>query len=438
MILLGAKVVFRTDNLVLLGGMVQDDDDELYRIAIWGREDIADRTVRRTKSGGFGEKQDIGVDHMAFTFPDIDTQFVSYTRCKAAGILPSWTTNHGATLSMYYLDPDGTQVECQVDSMPRFDASGKKVGAIDWDRAVEFLTGVDFEANPIGVDFDADEIVEGYTSNKLTATDIFPRPENGPKELAMGQTLASGEAMLARLELLPPFVRAVLLGDPDPNEGQFHVARPTPLTRASSSSSGSSGSGSGSGSGSVGSTSTSGGSAMFEKFVHFVLVTRQVPESTSWYRTVFHTQSIFSKHGLINFMTYDDEHHRFGISGGPNVVPRELDSAGVSHFTYRYDTLDSLRHTHARLAALNASDETETEEPEPEWVRKAPRWGPITPFLATRGGPFTSLYYHDPDRNVVELSHRDPAAGNADVLAYFEGLAAFPGGYPFDPAVDVW
>jgi hypothetical protein len=50
-------------------------------------------------------------------------------------------------MSMYYADPDGNQMEMQVDS---FSSS---------DEANAFMTGPGFAANPIGVEYDPEEVL---------------------------------------------------------------------------------------------------------------------------------------------------------------------------------------------------------------------------------------------------------------------------------------
>ena len=66
---------------------------------------------------------------------------------KAKGVHPYWTINHGMTLSAYYRDPDGNQVETQFDSMTM-------------EQADEFMAGPLFEANPIGINVDFDALIE--------------------------------------------------------------------------------------------------------------------------------------------------------------------------------------------------------------------------------------------------------------------------------------
>ena len=78
---------------------------------------------------------------MAFTYADFDSLIATYERLAAENITPIAPIHHGMTLSMYYADPDGNQVELQVDTMTP-------------DEAEAFMTSDVFAANPIGIEFD--------------------------------------------------------------------------------------------------------------------------------------------------------------------------------------------------------------------------------------------------------------------------------------------
>ena len=86
----------------------------------------------------------IGVDHVAYTYASIDDLLDNYEQLKGQGITPYWCVHHGVTVSMYYADPDGNQMEFQVDS---FESN---------DEANAFMSGPGFAANPIGVEYDPD------------------------------------------------------------------------------------------------------------------------------------------------------------------------------------------------------------------------------------------------------------------------------------------
>ena len=87
----------------------------------------------------------IGVDHVAYTYGSIEALFENYEQLKAQGITPYWCLHHGITVSMYYADPDGNQMEFQVDCC----ASN--------DEANAFMEGPHFAVNPIGVEYDPEE-----------------------------------------------------------------------------------------------------------------------------------------------------------------------------------------------------------------------------------------------------------------------------------------
>lgn len=90
----------------------------------------------------------IGVDHVAYTYKSVDDLLENYAQLKAQGIKPYWCIHHGVTVSMYYADPDGNQMEFQVDSF----ASNEDANA--------FMAGPHFAANPIGVEYDPEEWLE--------------------------------------------------------------------------------------------------------------------------------------------------------------------------------------------------------------------------------------------------------------------------------------
>ena len=81
---------------------------------------------------------------MAYTYASLDDLFANYEQLRAMDIRPYWCVHHGITVSMYYADPDGNQMEFQVDSF------GSN------DEANAYMEGPHFGANPIGVEYDPD------------------------------------------------------------------------------------------------------------------------------------------------------------------------------------------------------------------------------------------------------------------------------------------
>ena len=128
--LLGATPRYENDFIAFL-----TYDDEHHRIAILSSPGLTDN-----------DRSAAGLEHVAFAYRDVDALLDTYTRLKAEGIEPIAPINHGMTLSLYYADPDGNQVELQVDAM-------------DSDTAETFMASDVFAANPIGVMFDPADLV---------------------------------------------------------------------------------------------------------------------------------------------------------------------------------------------------------------------------------------------------------------------------------------
>ena len=131
-------------------------DEEHHRFA-FANLDVLKPTVTAKDSG------EIGVNHVAFTFDSAAELLENYERLKSIGITPYWPIHHGFTLSMYYQDPDGNRHEFQVESC-------------DAQAATEFMRGEQFAANPIGVEYDPDELLARYRAGASEA-ELLMRPE---------------------------------------------------------------------------------------------------------------------------------------------------------------------------------------------------------------------------------------------------------------------
>jgi catechol-2,3-dioxygenase len=114
-------------------------DDEHHRFA------FVDLGVLRPDSEETDRKGLVGVDHVAYTFGSLEDLLANYEHLKKQGIEPYWCVHHGMTVSMYYADPDGNQMEFQVEVFENSDA------------AVEFMRGPINSANPVGVEYDPEE-----------------------------------------------------------------------------------------------------------------------------------------------------------------------------------------------------------------------------------------------------------------------------------------
>ncbi|WP_213958890.1 VOC family protein [Variovorax sp. dw_954] len=132
-------------------------DDEHHRIAL-------------IEVPGLRDQPDgiCGVHHIAFTYASLSDLVATYERLDGLGISPVWCVNHGPTTSMYYADPDGNQVELQIDNC----ATVEEAGA--------FFFTPDFATNPIGVDFNPAELARRFHAGEDEAT-IKTRPASGPR-----------------------------------------------------------------------------------------------------------------------------------------------------------------------------------------------------------------------------------------------------------------
>ena len=111
-----------------------------------------------------------GVHHMAFTYASLADLVATYQRLDGLGIRPVTCINHGPTTSMYYADPDGNQVELQVDNYDTVE------------EASQFFFGPAFAMNPIGVDFDPADLARRFHSGEDEAS-IKLRPDSGVRGL---------------------------------------------------------------------------------------------------------------------------------------------------------------------------------------------------------------------------------------------------------------
>lgn len=109
----------------------------------------------------------VGTDHVAYTYTSLRDLLENYDYLKGLGILPYWCLHHGVTISLYYGDPDGNRSEFQVD-----------VYATNED-ANAFMNGPGFAQNPIGVEFDPDELVRRLRSGE-SESNFLVRKEHLP------------------------------------------------------------------------------------------------------------------------------------------------------------------------------------------------------------------------------------------------------------------
>ena len=108
-----------------------------------------------------------GLHHSAFEYADIDEWLGTYARLKGHGITPHMVVDHGMTLSMYYLDPDGNSVELQIDNF------GNWLQSSHW-----MHTAGEFAADPIGPPADPEAMLAARRAG-LSHVEIHERAYRG-------------------------------------------------------------------------------------------------------------------------------------------------------------------------------------------------------------------------------------------------------------------
>jgi catechol 2,3-dioxygenase-like lactoylglutathione lyase family enzyme len=151
----GAHGVFESEMLSFL-----TYDDEHHRFAIINMPGLEE------------QKEGVcGVHHAAFTYSSLPQLMSNYERLREMGIRPVYVINHGPTTSLYYADPDGNQLELQVENYDSVEES------------TQFFFSPAFAENPIGVEFDPEELLQRLRSGE-PESELKRRPDIGRRGLA--------------------------------------------------------------------------------------------------------------------------------------------------------------------------------------------------------------------------------------------------------------
>ena len=82
---------------------------------------------------------------------------------------------------------------------------------------------------------------------------------------------------------------------------------------------------------------------------------------------------------MLCFIAYDDEHHRIALVGLPDTGPKVPTSAGLHHIAFTFPTMSDLLLSYRQRKAKG-----------------------ILPVWSVNHGPTNSIYYKDPDGNMLE------------------------------------
>jgi catechol-2,3-dioxygenase len=129
-----------------------------------------------------------------------------------------------------------------------------------------------------------------------------------------------------------------------------------------------------------------------------------------FYKTFLGADVIF-ENDFLAFMSYDEEHHRIAIAAVPGTRAKDKTTCGLEHIAFTFQSLSDL------LLAY----------------RQRKQKG-ILPAWPINHGPTTSIYYQDPDGNMLETqvdNFEDPDKATAFMRSKF--YAENPIGTDFDP-----
>jgi catechol-2,3-dioxygenase len=162
--LVGAEVVFQDQ----VGAWLSNDGAN-HRVALLAFPNFVDDAEKDTRTG---------MHHSAFEYGSFDDMMSSYVRLREEGITPAICLDHGMTFSYYYADPDGNNVELQVDNFG------------DWAKSTEWMrTSPEFKANPIGQFLDPEQVIADHQAG-MSHAEIHAKamaggyaPEQAPVEI---------------------------------------------------------------------------------------------------------------------------------------------------------------------------------------------------------------------------------------------------------------
>lgn len=154
---------------------------------------------------------------------------------------------------------------------------------------------------------------------------------------------------------------------------------------------------------------------------HVVLRTQKFEEMLDFYVNFLGAEITARNGNIIAFLRYDSEHHRVALISLPPDQPEEgaangekgssQPQQGMHHMSFSFDSLADLTQAYRQRRALG-----------------------IKPVWCVNHGPTTSIYYRDPDANIIETqvdNFDTPEAANKFMES--KAFRENPVGADFDP-----
>lgn len=146
-----------------------------------------------------------------------------------------------------------------------------------------------------------------------------------------------------------------------------------------------------------------------DKLAHIVFRTMNFEKMRDFYQLFLNAQVAYQNQ-FISFLRYDDEHHRVVIAGLPGLSPVDKYTVGLEHYAFTYSSFGALFANYLRLKKAG-----------------------IHPCWCINHGITTSIYYRDPDGNMIETQFDNMGVKEADAFMSGEYFAKNPIGVDFDP-----
>lgn len=146
------------------------------------------------------------------------------------------------------------------------------------------------------------------------------------------------------------------------------------------------------------------------KLAHVVLRTNNFEKMVKYYKDFLGAEVIY-ENSFLAFMSYDDEHHRLAIATVPGTKAKDVQTCGLEHTAFTFDSLKDLLLSYRQ--------------------RKQKGLKPLWPV---NHGPTTSIYYRDPDGNMIE-TQVDNFVSADEATAFMKStyFSENPIGTDFDP-----